>query len=69
MLLQVVPPRANHTFSNDTDEEAELYCTCTPGYYVNYFRKLGELHSSGKKVEVPDVLNVMQRFATLPASM
>lgn len=32
----VVPPRAIHTFENASKtEEAELYMTSTPGYYID----------------------------------
>ena len=32
----VVPPRAIHTFENaSATEEAELYMTATPGYYID----------------------------------
>jgi len=43
-----------------------MYCTCTPGYYVNYFRELRDMHQSGKKVEEADIYGAMARFATLP---
>ncbi|KAK7716144.1 hypothetical protein SLS64_003296 [Diaporthe eres] len=34
--LMVVPPRAIHTFENASKtEEAELYMTATPGYYID----------------------------------
>lgn len=34
--LMVVPPRAIHTFENASGtEEAELYMTATPGYYID----------------------------------
>jgi len=64
----VVPPRANHTFLNDGDVDAEMLCTCTPGYYVNYFRELGVMYGNGK-VEKADILGAMARFATMEAQV
>ena len=33
----VVPPRSHHTFGNVSDEEAEMFCTLTPSFYIGKF--------------------------------
>jgi hypothetical protein len=35
--------RAPHTFSNPTDEEARIFFTSTPSFYINYFKLLSQL--------------------------
>ena len=36
------PPRAPRTFSNPFDEEAKIFNTFTPAYYINYFKLMVE---------------------------
>ncbi len=62
----VVPTRAPHTFENPGNEEAKFFNTFTPAYYINYFKMMEELFKSGKQNK-ETVLEVMSRFATLPA--
>ncbi|KAJ9639909.1 hypothetical protein H2201_007313 [Coniosporium apollinis] len=62
-----VPIRAPHTFSNPFDEEAKFLCTFTPAFYINYFRILGKLVEQGVKMDKEINLEVMARYATLPA--
>ncbi|EON63074.1 hypothetical protein W97_02301 [Coniosporium apollinis CBS 100218] len=62
-----VPTRAPHTFSNPFDEEAKFLCTFTPAFYINYFRILGEMVEKGVAMDKEINLEVMARYATLPA--
>jgi mannose-6-phosphate isomerase-like protein (cupin superfamily) len=64
----VVPPRAPHTFANATDEEAICICTCTPAYYVNYFRLLAKQAETGQPFSQELILNAMAKYATLPVT-
>lgn len=59
--------RAPHTFSNSFDEEAKFLCTFTPAFYINYFRILGEMVEKGVEMDKEINLEVMARYATLPA--
>ncbi|TGO59512.1 hypothetical protein BOTNAR_0161g00230 [Botryotinia narcissicola] len=46
----VVPPRAPHTFSNETDEEAKFVNTFTPAFYIHYFKLLAKMMEEGKEL-------------------
>lgn len=49
----VVPPRAIHTFENASKtEEAELYMTATPGYYIDCESANEANDSIGRKAKV-----------------
>lgn len=61
----VVPPKSIHTFSNPFDEEAEMYNTFTPAYYVDYLRMLGDAMKKGK-MDVDEQRRIMAQFATFP---
>ncbi|KAJ5809938.1 uncharacterized protein N7503_002156 [Penicillium pulvis] len=61
----VVPTKSPHTFSNPTEEEAVLVCTCTPAFYINYFKLLGELIEGGQMT--PELnQKAMAYYATIP---
>ncbi|KZV92394.1 RmlC-like cupin, partial [Exidia glandulosa HHB12029] len=61
-----VPPRSMHTFSNPFDEPAEMICTFTPAYYVEYFRLLARAAQSGQRLTPADMTAAMANYATLP---
>ena len=63
----VVPPRAPHTFSNPGDVEARFFNTFTPSFYINYFKLVEKMVSSGMPMNRDTVKQAMLRFATLPA--
>lgn len=62
-----VPIRAPHTFSNPTDQEAKFFNTFTPAFYIDYFKILAEISKTDEKMSKEKNLEVMARFATLPA--
>ncbi|KAK4974864.1 hypothetical protein LTR66_010992 [Elasticomyces elasticus] len=62
----VVPTRAPHTFSNPYDEEAKVFITFTPAFYINYFKLLGSLAEEGKPVSKEANINAMLNYATIP---
>ncbi|KAH7407050.1 hypothetical protein DE146DRAFT_676312 [Phaeosphaeria sp. MPI-PUGE-AT-0046c] len=61
------PIRAPHTFSNPTDQESRVFITFTPAFYIDYFKILAELSKSDTKMSKEKNLEVMSRFATMPA--
>ncbi|KAI1325916.1 RmlC-like cupin domain-containing protein [Xylariaceae sp. FL0255] len=63
----VVPTRAPHTFSNPTGEDAMMFNTFTPAYYVNYFKLMSEMMTDGQRLKPEQVMECMARFATVPA--
>lgn len=62
-----VPIRAPHTFSNPTGEEARFFNTYTPAFYIDYFKILAEVSRSDEKMSKAKNVEVMARFATMPA--
>lgn len=66
--LVVVPPGAPHTFANPGDEVAVLLNTFTPDLYVQYFRDLRDLTSGGRPLTPEATVEVMARYATVPAT-
>lgn len=62
-----VPIRAPHTFSNPTGEEAKFFNTYTPAFYIDYFKILAEISKSDEKMSKEKNVEVMARFATMPA--
>jgi mannose-6-phosphate isomerase-like protein (cupin superfamily) len=62
-----VPIRAPHTFSNPFDEEAKFFNTYTPAFYIDYFKILAQLSKSDEKMSKEKNIEVMGRFATMPA--
>jgi oxalate decarboxylase/phosphoglucose isomerase-like protein (cupin superfamily) len=63
----MVPPGAPHSFANPGPEAAVLLNTFTPDLYVQYFRDLRQLVSSGQPLTGDAVVAVMARYATEPA--
>ncbi|KAM5352904.1 hypothetical protein ACJ41O_005626 [Fusarium nematophilum] len=63
----VVPIRAPHTFSNPGDVEARFINTFTSSFYINYFKLMEKMFSSGIPMNKDSVQLAMSRFATLPA--
>jgi mannose-6-phosphate isomerase-like protein (cupin superfamily) len=66
--LVMIPPGAPHTFANASDEPAVLLNTFTPDLYVQYFRDLRDLVTSGQPPSEQAIERVMARYATEPAS-
>ncbi|HTZ28956.1 MAG TPA: alpha/beta fold hydrolase, partial [Streptosporangiaceae bacterium] len=66
--LVMVPPGAPHTFGNATGEPAVLLNTFTPDLYVQYFRDLHDMIAAGQPMTPADVVGVMARYATVPAT-
>ncbi|CAJ2505251.1 Uu.00g126450.m01.CDS01 [Anthostomella pinea] len=65
--MVTVPPRAVHTFRNASEtESAELFMTATPGYYMDYFRTMSKMGSSGQKLTPEQNLHIMELFGTFP---
>ncbi|CAG5143039.1 uncharacterized protein ALTATR162_LOCUS1272 [Alternaria atra] len=62
-----VPIRAPHTFSNPTNEEAKFFNTFTPAFYIDYFKILAEISKTDEKMSKEKNIEVMSRFATIPA--
>jgi oxalate decarboxylase/phosphoglucose isomerase-like protein (cupin superfamily) len=62
-----VPTRAPHTFSNPGDKEARFFNTFTPAFYIDYFKILAQISKSDGKMNKEKNLEVMSRFATMPA--
>ena len=61
----VVPVRAPHTFANPYDEEARIFNTFTPAFYVNYFKLLSDLAKDGALT--PEIMrHAMASYATIP---
>ncbi|MFD9633361.1 cupin domain-containing protein [Streptomyces violascens] len=65
--LVVVPPGAPHTFANVTDQPAVMLSTFTPDLYVQYFRDLQDVITSGRPMTPQATLRTMSRYATVPA--
>ncbi|MCU1679402.1 MAG: hypothetical protein JWQ81_141 [Amycolatopsis sp.] len=66
--LVMVPTGAPHTFANPGDIPAVMVNTFTPDLYVEYFRDLREMLSAGKPFNPSDVIPIMARYATEPAT-
>lgn len=62
--LVMVPPGAPHTFANPGDEPLVMVNTFTPDRYVQYFRDMRELMTSGREVTPEAIANVMSNYAT-----
>jgi len=62
----VVPTRAPHTFSNETDEEARFFNTFTPAFYIHYFKLLSSLIAEGKSMTPEINEQAMAYYATIP---
>jgi quercetin dioxygenase-like cupin family protein len=66
--LVTVPPGAPHTFANVTDEPAVLLNTFTPDLYVQYLPDLHAMTAAGQPLAPADMVAVMARYATVPAT-
>ncbi len=62
--LVMVPPGAPHTFANPGDEPLVMVNTFTPDRYVQYFRDLHALMTSGDEVTPQAIAAVMSNYAT-----
>ena len=63
----VVPIRAPHTFSNPGDEEARIFFTTTPSFYINYFKLLSQLAEPDQPIPAEVNIKAMAMFATILA--
>ena len=61
----VVPIRAPHTFSNPGDEEARIFFTSTPSFYINYFKLLSKLSKPDEPLPAEVTMTAMSMFATI----
>ncbi|MGF7237145.1 MAG: cupin domain-containing protein [Frankia sp.] len=66
--LVMIPPGAPHTFANPTDAPTVLLNTFTPDLYVQYFRDLEDMIGRGQPMTPDAVVEVMARYATVPAT-
>jgi quercetin dioxygenase-like cupin family protein len=66
--LVMVPPGAPHTFANVSDEPAVLLNTFTPDLYVQYFRDMHDMIASGQSMTPDNMIQVMARYGTVPAT-
>jgi quercetin dioxygenase-like cupin family protein len=66
--LVMVPPGAPHTFANHGAEPAVLLNTFTPDLYVQYFRDLRDMIAAGQPATPEATVEVMARYATVPAT-
>jgi quercetin dioxygenase-like cupin family protein len=64
--LVMVPPGAPHTFANPGDEPLVMVNTFTPDRYVQYFRDMHALMTSGEEVTPQAIAAVMSNYATTP---
>lgn len=62
--LVMVPPGAPHTFANPGDEPLVMVNTFTPDRYVQYFRDMRTLMTSGDAATPAAIAEVMGRYAT-----
>ena len=60
-------PWTQLTTCNPTDEEAKFFNTYTPAFYIDYFKILAEVSKRDKMMSKEKNLEVMARFATMPA--
>jgi mannose-6-phosphate isomerase-like protein (cupin superfamily) len=66
--LVMVPTGAPHTFANPGDTPAVMINTFTPDLYVQYFRDLKTMLTSGNLPSDEKVAEVMSQYATEPAT-
>jgi mannose-6-phosphate isomerase-like protein (cupin superfamily) len=64
----MIPPGAPHTFANPGDQALVLLNTFTPDLYVQYFRDLRDMIAAGQELTPEATIQVMRRYATVPAS-
>jgi hypothetical protein len=63
----VAPIRAPHTFSNPSNEEARIYFTSTPSFYINYFKLLSSIAKPDQPVPAEVNVQAMAMFASILA--
>ncbi|MFJ6901877.1 cupin domain-containing protein [Streptomyces hokutonensis] len=66
--LVMVPPGVPHTFANMTDYSAVMLSTFTPDLYVQYFRDLQDMITSGQALTSQANIQAMSHYATEPAT-
>jgi len=66
--LVMIPPGAPHTFANDSEQPVILLNTFTPDLYVQYFRDLRDMVTSGSPPTPGQITDAMRRYATEPAT-
>src|ERR1700735_378967 len=66
--LVMVPPGAPHTFANPGNEPAAFVNTSPPDLYVQYFRDLRDMIAAGQPFTPEATVEVMARYATVPAT-
>jgi mannose-6-phosphate isomerase-like protein (cupin superfamily) len=66
--LVMVPPGAPHTFANPGDQPLVMVNTFTPDLYVQYFRDLRDAAADGRVLTPGEIIEVMGRYATSPAT-
>jgi quercetin dioxygenase-like cupin family protein len=66
--LVMIPPGAPHTFANPGDQPAVLLNSFTPDLYVQYFRDLRDMIAGGQELTPESTIDVMSRYATVPAT-
>lgn len=66
--LVMVPPGAPHTFANPGDTPVVMINTFTPDLYVQYFRDLQDMITSGHPMTEQSTIEAMSRYATTPAT-
>jgi mannose-6-phosphate isomerase-like protein (cupin superfamily) len=59
-----VPVRTRYAFSNPYEEEAEIFVTYSPGYYVDCLREMAKLCEDGKLLGVKEQAQVVSGWAT-----
>jgi mannose-6-phosphate isomerase-like protein (cupin superfamily) len=62
--LVMVPPGEPHTFANTGDQPAVVLNTFTPDRYVQYFRDLRDMITSGQPLTRDAMARVMAGYAT-----
>jgi mannose-6-phosphate isomerase-like protein (cupin superfamily) len=62
--LVMVPPGEPHTFANSGDQPAVVLNTFTPDRYVQYFRDLRDMITSGQPLTRDTMARVMAGYAT-----
>src|SRR5579864_3033975 len=64
----MIPPGAPHTFANPGGQAVVLLNTFTPDQYVQYFRDLRDVIAAGRELTPEATVQVMSRYATVPAT-
>jgi len=66
--LVMIPPGAPHTFADPSGRTTGLLNTFTPNLYVQHFRDLRDIIAHGQQLTPEATIQVMSRYATLPAT-